>query len=1106
MSNDASEMEGRNAGGTASPPYRADWRTLLGTRDGTRSDRPAVVASALSLTYEELDRRAGELTRRLREYPAGPGQVVAVRTAHRLSGLVAMLSVLRAGATYLALDPAAPAERHRFMLRDSGARLILDGPDVKPGEDDPPGIPTMRISADTPDHDPGTGDAGEAGDTREAGEAEDAGENERTEDAVSPPDPRDIAYLVYTSGTTGEPKGVGVPYGALDDHLAGIGARFGLRGDDRVLQFAPPHVDVAIEQALAPLAAGATVVLVEERSPSIGALLDLVHRERVTVANLPAGYWNELASGLDRLPLPEGHHLRLMISGSERMSPQAARAWLRYAPDVRLVNAYGPTECVITATAHEVTEADVAAETDEVPIGTACGDRALHVLDSSLARCAPGVAGELYVGGRPLARGYSGRAGLTAQRFVPDPYGDTPGARMYRTGDLVRLREDGRLEFLGRVDDQVKIRGYRVEPAETQRVLEDHPAVRRCAVLGQRDENGRARLVGYAVADAQAEELMTFLADRLPDYLLPAHLMLLDRLPLTTGGKLDRAALPPIPRPRETAPPRTATERLLAGLWHEVLGVDDVGRHDDFFALGGDSLAALRITARLLGHFGKNLSPQAVFDTPVLANLAARLDADRDRNRDRSSGTPAATAQPNDRRDGQPNGQRDERPGDRNGTQNSKQDSGQDSGRSGGRSDDGAGRPLSLGQHALWLSEQWNPGAPLYNVPWVFRLRGELDAPLLERCLNTLVERHEALRTVFPAQLGEPAQRVLPTVPVRLDVGDHDEETIARAAREPFDLEHGPLFRARLLREGDDGWALLVVLHHIVWDEWSLRIFETELAELYTAALAGRPASLADLPQRPSDHAVRQRELVNGEHLAEGLAYWERRLEGAPRELALPADRSPGTRTPSGAAVRFELDRDLAIRVRALAKAEGATPFMVLLAAFCLMLRGRTGQDDLVVATPVADRNRAEWEGLIGYFVNLVPLRVRTRPEWGFRELLARVRDDVLSDLGHQEVPFQLIAERVTRDHSADRAPFTQVAFEMHRHDSRPVRFGDAAGTRELVPTDTSKFDLTWQITDDGERFFGVVEYSTDLFDAATVEGLTAGWESVLRVAAEVPV
>ncbi|MEV8639375.1 amino acid adenylation domain-containing protein, partial [Streptosporangium sp. NPDC051023] len=1034
---------------------QADWGALLGLRAEEHPTRPAVVAANLSLSYEELDRRTGELTRRLRGCGVGPGQVVAVHAERSASGLVAMLSVLRAGAAYLALDPAAPAERHLFVLQDSAARLVLTDADTGSGEETRWGVPLMRI----------TGEPRTNGLQTENGSAGSTG---------SPADPAHLAYLVYTSGTTGRPKGVGVPFDALGDHLVGICARFGLRGDDRVLRFAPPHVDVAIEQTLAPLAAGATVVFGLDRSPSIGELLGFLDREQITVANLPAGYWNELADGLDRLPLPEGHRLRLMISGSERMSPQAARSWLRHAPNVRLVNAYGPTECVITATTHEVTDV----ETDEVPIGTACGDRVLHVLDSTLTPCPPGVAGELYVGGRPLARGYTGRPGTTAQRFVPDPYGDAPGARMYRTGDLVRLRADGNLEFLGRTDDQVKIRGYRVEPAETQRVLENHPAVRQCAVLGQRDENGRTRLVGYAVAEAETEELVTFLAERLPEYLLPAHLVLLDRLPLTTGGKLDRAALPPVPRREDTVPPRTETELLLAGLWREVLGVDHVGRDDDFFALGGDSLAALRITARLLSHFGKGLSPQTVFDTPVLADLAAQLDA----GRDRSSQTSNVTPQPDDEE--QPATQPDE--------------------------DEAVERPLSLGQHALWLSEQWNPGAPLYNVPWVFRLRGALDIPLLEQCLNTLVERHEALRTVFPARLGEPAQTVLPAAPIRLEADDHSEETIMREARRPFDLEHGPLFRARLLREGDDGWALLIVVHHIVWDEWSLRIFEAELAELYAAASTGRPHRLADLPLRPSDHAVRQRELVRGEHLAEGLAYWERRLEGAPRELALPTDRSPQGRTPSGAAVRFDLGGDLAEQVRALAKAEGVTPFMVLLAGFCLMLRSRTGQEDLVVAMPVADRDRAEWEGLIGYFVNLVPLRVRAGAELSFRELLRRVRDDVLADLAHQDVPFQLILERTTRDHpvdhSTDRAAFTQVAFEMHRHDARPVRLGHAAGTRELVPTGTSKFDLTWQITDDGERIFGVVEYSADLFDAATVERLAADWQSVLRTSVHVPV
>ncbi|MEU1737639.1 amino acid adenylation domain-containing protein, partial [Streptosporangium sp. NPDC020145] len=985
----------------------------------------------LTLSHAELDRRTAVLAGLLRGHGVVPGQIVAVRAQDPVNGLVAMLAILRTGAAHLALDPAAPADRHRFTLRDSAARLLLSDDSGGGGGGDVLGeIPLVRLDANLGDE-----------------TAEAAG--------LTPPDPAHPAYLVYTSGTTGRPKGVSVSYGALAEHLAGIGERFGLREDDRVLRFAQPYVDVSVEQALAPLTVGATVVFGEERAPAIGDLLDLLRRERVTVANLPAGYWNELALGLDRTPLPEGHSLRLMISGSERMSPRAARSWLRHAPDVRLLNAYGPTECVITATVHEVTEV----VTDEIPIGTACGERVLHVLDQDLTPCPPGVAGELYVGGGPLALGYTGQPGLTAQRFVPDPYG-APGARMYRTGDLVRIDADGRLDFLGRTDDQVKIRGHRVEPAETQRVLEQHPAVRRCAVLGRDDEDGRTRLVGYVVTETpNVGELMAFLADRLPAYLLPAHLIPLDRLPLTEGGKLDRDALPPLPRGPEhgegTEPPRTETEQLLADLWQEVLGVESVGRGDDFFALGGDSLAALRITARLFGHFGKGLSPQAVFATPVLADLAARLDAER-------APQPAPAPEP------EPAAPYEEE-----------------------------GRPLSLGQHALWLAEQWNPGAPLYNVPWLFRLRGEIDVPALERSLNALVERHEALRTAFPATLGEPEQDVLPPSPIRLTVEEYSEEVVAREARRPFDLERGPLLRTLLTRDGEDGWVLLVVLHHIVWDEWSLGVFETELAEIYAATLDGREPRLAELPTRSRDHAVRQRRLVRGNTLDEGIAYWERRLEGAPRELDLPTDRVPGERTPTGATVRFDLGADLAERVRDLARAEGATPFMVLLAAFCLTLRGRTGQEDLVVSTPVADREHDE-EGLIGYFVNLVPLRVRARTDVGFRELLGQVREDVLADLGHQDVPFQLLLDRVARDHSGERAAFAQVAFEMHRHDARPVRLGTATGTRELVPTGTSKFDLTWQITDDGERIFGVVEYSTDLFDAATVAGLAAGWRDTL--------
>ncbi|MFI9561751.1 amino acid adenylation domain-containing protein, partial [Nonomuraea endophytica] len=978
---------------------RSDLGNILRLHAWADPLRPAIISAEETLSYGELERRTAALAWRLRAHPAGPEQVVAVHAEDRLTGLIAMVSVLRAGAVYLALEPGAPAVRHGLVLEDSGAVLVLG--DERFGE-----LPTMRITGAGDDH--GT---------------------------LSAPGSAHTAYLVYTSGTTGRPKPVAVPYGALNEHLSGLRAAFGLGPDDRVLHFAPPHVDVAIEQALAPLSAGATLVLAPVVSgasfPSIPDLVDLLHRERVTVANLPAGYLSELAATLPRHPLPAGHSLRLMISGSDRLPPEAARAWLRHAPGVRLVNAYGPTESVITAATHEVTEAP-----GDIPIGAACGDRVLHVLDSALSPCPAGEQGELYISG-PLAHGYLGRPVLTARHFVPDPHGP-PGARLYRTGDLVRRGEGGLMEFVGRIDDQLKIRGFRVEPAETRKVLETHPDVRQCAVLGRRNGAGDTHLIGYVVTEADTGELMRFLAERLPPPLVPAQLIRMDRLPLTADGTLDRDALPRAEQnPSRPEPPRTATEELLAGLWLETLGRDRVGRQDNFFALGGDSLTALRITARLLQHFGKDLTPQAVFETPVLADLAARLDAGQ--NAQPRKATPHKG---------------------------------------------GAEGLLTLGQQALWLSEQWNPEAAIYNVPWLFRLSGPVDPALLRRALNRLIERHEALRTVFPSRLGEPRQVVLASVSVPVEEGDHLDETIRDDVRRPFDLEHGPLIRARLLRAADGGQALLIVVHHIVWDEWSLGLFETELGELYQALAEDREPRLAALTARPIDYAAGKRE---ADH-EQGLAYWRDRLADLP--AAAGEDRSP-----AGAVVRFELPPQLVARLRALARDAEATPFMVLLAAFAQMMRRRTGQDDLLVATPTAERDQAEREGLIGYFVNLVPLRIKVSTD--FRELLSRVREDVLADLTHRDVPFPLIAEHVLRSSGVP------LAFEMHRHNPRPFRLGEAEGSRELLPTGATKFDMIWQITDDGERLFGVVEFSTDLYDPAEVETMVADWESGLTGAVQ---
>ncbi|MGW2872723.1 amino acid adenylation domain-containing protein [Kitasatospora sp. NPDC001225] len=966
-------------------------------------ERPAVRAGARTVSYRELDGLSAALAARL-----APGRTVAVTGRDRLDHVVALLAALRAGATYLPLDREAPEERNRWIVEDAGAGLALDGEELTELGD-------------------GTGVGAGAG------------------------------YVIYTSGTTGRPKGVHVPLAALTGHLAGVVEALGLTERDVVLQFARPTVDVAVEQVLGALSAGACLVLPEQRLLAPAALLELLDAEGVTVANLAAGYFQDVVAALGgRVP----RTLRLMVSGSDKLEPATAAAWWA-ATGVPLLNAYGPTETVVTATVHRL-DGGQEQPGARVPIGTAVGGRLLHVLDERLRPVPPGEAGELYVGGPLLASGYLGRPGLTAGRFVADPFADPDGpggARMYRTGDLVRRATgEGPLDFLGRTDHQVKIRGFRVEPGEVEQVLAGHPGVTGCVVVAHED-----RLAAYVTGAAPGyAEARAWLAERLPEHMVPATLTALEAFPLTAGGKVDRAALPePRTAPEGRAagrPPRTPAEQLIAAVWADVLGVPEVGADDNFFHLGGDSLTAVRVVGRVFDVFGM-VSPYTIFDAPTLAGFAAAV----------TSATGGARPAPV---------------------------------RSGA-----AEAPLSKFQRGLWFLDQWNPDAPTYVVPWVFRFSGPVDPGLLRRALAGVVERHESLRTTFELAEDGPRQVVHPSVELPFTLtettADRVDELVAEAALEPFDLARGPLVRARVFRAGG-ATTLLLLLHHIVWDEGSLPVLEAELQELYAALAEGRPAELPELAVQYGDYAAWQYQDDTAE---KQLDYWREQLRDAPTTDALAPDRPrPEEQAFRGAFHRFAMPDPVAEAVRALARSEDATPFMVLLAGLALTLHRRSGQRDLVLGSPVNARGRAELDGLIGYFVNLLPLRLKLEEGASFRELVRHVREVSIGGYRHQEVPFDDIANAVLDERPEDRNPLCQVLLELHPLDPRPFTVGGHAVTRSLHSNPVSRFDLSVSVDDLGTGFTGRFEYDSDLFDPATMAGLCEEWLGTLAAAVEVPV
>jgi amino acid adenylation domain-containing protein len=1052
-------------GGEAGP--RVPLHRLVEGSAARTPEAPALVpAEGRALTYGELDCAASGLARELRRCGVGPEVVVGVLAERTPRTVVAMLAVWKAGGAYLPLDPAYPAPRLAFMLEDSGAPVVLapaallasaaalatggrrilgiDDLPYSPGSEPSPALPEVELES--------------------------------------------TAYLIYTSGSSGQPKGVAVAHGAACEHFLAVVEVWGLGALDRVHLFTSPSFDASLDDMVPALSAGATVTF----DPELWEPRQLLARCAalgVTVLDLPTAYWSRWMAELEGapVPLPPGLRLRHLVVAGEAMPIEPALAWLRSPiSGVRLWNAYGPTEGIVTAAWYEVGVEGLRPGT--VPIGHSGRRRSAYVLGGAagIGELVPlGVSGELCLGGPLLARGYLGRPDWTAERFVPDPFSSKPGGRLYRTGDLARRRGDGRLEFLGRVDQQVKIRGFRIELGEIEAVLLQHPGLREAAVVARADDPGPLRLVAYVVAAEPGasprggrQELRSHLKARLPEYMIPAEWIFLEALPLGPSGKVDRNRLP---RPEAAAPPageepafRTLTEELTAGIWSELLRRPGVSPADDFFFLGGHSLLATQLVSRLRDTFGVEVPVRAVFETPLLADLAARVD----RERQAASGAdrrPFALVP---------------RPG---------------------------RLPLSAAQRRLWFLEQLEPGAA-YNLPLALRVSGPLDVPALGAALDELVRRHEVLRTIFPAPGGEPEQRIHPPAGLPLPLLDLSalsagaalEEAgreARREAREPFDLARGPVVRGRLLRLGADDHVVILTLHHLVGDGWSMAVLLREVGLLYGAAQAGRRSPLPELPLQYADYALWQRSWLTPEVEEREIAFWRQLLAGAPALLDLPLDRPrPAVWSGAGDSVPLHLPPSLGDDLRVLCRSHGATLFMALLAALDVLLGRYSDQQDLTVGVPVAGRTRTELEPLIGFFVNTVALRADLSGDPAFAELLARVRRQALAAHDHQELPFDRVVEALAPERSQSHGRLFQVMFAVQAAGlASPPRVEELELAPFAAPTETAKVDLTITLSETAEGLRGAIQFATALFDRATIARLAACLANLVASAAGEP-
>ncbi|HEU4452177.1 MAG TPA: amino acid adenylation domain-containing protein, partial [Longimicrobium sp.] len=869
--------------------------------------------------------------------------------------------------------------------------------------------------------------------------------------------PDHLAYVIHTSGSTGTPKGVMVPHRGVPNLAFAQARRFGIDGTSRVLQFASFSFDAAVAELFDALLTGATLVMAPREALLPGAgLLETLRRGRVTVATLPP-------SVLAILPPDDLPELRTVVSAGEAVDAATVERW---SAGRAFVNAYGPTEVTVCATS-AACEADGRAPA----IGRPLENVRVYVLDAAGRPAPVGVPGELYVGGVGVARGYLGRPGLTAGRFVPDPFGREPGARLYRTGDRVRWLDGGTLEFLGRLDEQVKVRGFRIEPGEVEAALRRHAGVRECIVVAREAASGEARLVGYVVGEADPGELRAQLRRSLPDYMVPGAFVALEQLPLTPNGKIDRRALPdPDPGAGEDrAAPRTPTEEILAGIWGELLGMEGVGADDEFFALGGHSLLATRLVSRIREAFGVEMPIRAVFEDSVLSALSARVDEAL--RADDGVRLPPLLPRA-----------------------------------------EGEDAPLSFSQERLWLLQRITPRSPAYKISTVLRFGGALYAGVMERAVAEIVRRHHVLRTVIVQTDAGPVQRVT-AGGFHLPLHDFSRLPVDRAeaeARElvrrdwmtPFEIKGGALFRAMLIRIAADDHVLHLAAHHTVFDGWSAGVLQRELAALYDAFARREPSPLADLPVQYADYAAWQRGWMTDEAAERQVDYWRGRLDGAPPLLELPTDRPrPAVQGYAGGMEQGAIAPGLMAGVRALARREGATPFMVLLAALDVVLSRWSGQEDLVIGTQVAGRTHAGTEPLIGVFLNTLAIRADLSGAPSFRELLGRVREATLGAYAHQDVPFERVLEALRVPRSLGHSPVFQVMVNYQNFgagspapaglERRPFAGGEP----------TSKVDMTLYASEDPNGIGLALVYSAELFEAPRMRELLAQTTAVLEQA-----
>ncbi len=1008
-------------------------------------DRPALSFEGRQWTYRELNERANRLAHYLIRQGVKPDELIALYSEREPHLLVAILAILKAGAAYLPIDPVYPPERVHFMLEDAQARLVLTQSKLVSHlklkdqsvfllDDDWPEL------ANEPETNPQT--------------------------SVNP---HNLIYVIYTSGSTGRPKGTLITHYNVVRLFQATDAWFGFNENDVWTLFHSYAFDFSVWEIWGAFLYGGRLVIVPQltaRAPE--QFYRLILEEKITVLNQTPSAFRQLIQAEEQAGIaPYRTALRYIIFGGEALELNSLRPWFERHGDrqPQLINMYGITETTVHVTYRPLSQKDLEMNKGSV-IGRPIPDLPVYILDRHLQPAPIGIPGEICVAGAGLARGYLKRPELTSTKFVPHPFSNRPGARLYRSGDLARYLEDGDIEYIGRIDNQIKIRGFRIELGEIETLLAKHPDVRECLVTTAKDARGDAMIAAYFVPEKDREitshALREYLREKLPEYMVPSAFVLLDAFPLTPNGKIDRKALPDpaqhrLDLQREYVAPKTPTEEILAQIFADLLNVPKVGSNDHFFELGGHSLLATQLTSRIRDALGVEIALKELFEHPVVHELARAID--QVKSKQEGLEEPPIV------------------PIDRNGP-----------------------LPLSFAQQRLWFLHQLDPNDASYNIPAAFRVQGPLNVQRLQQVFDEIARRHETLRTVFKTVDGKAHVEILPESPIVVqhqvlppDQTDREsiERLIIREARSPFDLEKGPLTRIKVLQISAREFVIVLNMHHIISDGWSMGILMNEVATIYRAFSAHQADPLPPLKIQYVDFAAWQRKWLSGKVLQEQLDYWKRVLGHGSPPLQLPTDKPrPVTPTSNGAHVHFKIEKHLAEKMNAFCQKYKVTPFMAYLAAFMVLLHKYSGQEDISVGTPIANRNRSEIENIIGFFVNTLVMRGDLSGDPTFEEFLQQIRQTALGAYAHQDLPFEKLVDAIQSERDVRHTPLFQVMFMMQNLPGGRQEVSDITIEELKVENGLSQFELTLGLTEVENGLNASLEYNTDLFHEDTIRRL----------------